>query len=80
MQPIAAARRSDADFDFPNPTAAPPLITLDLARWSMAKADPQRLNFASILMTALRCSAANGNGKTTLARLLAAQLTPMEGR
>ncbi len=34
---------------------------------------------ASIRTIASRCSASNGNGKTTLARLLAAQLPAMEG-
>ena len=68
-------------FDFPNPDELrPPLITLDLA--SVGYGDTpvlQRLNLRLDPDDRIALLGRNGNGKTTLARLLAAQLTPMDG-
>jgi ATP-binding cassette subfamily F protein 3 len=68
-------------FDFPDPDELrPPLITLDLA--SVGYGDTpvlQRLNLRLDPDDRIALLGRNGNGKTTLARLLAAQLTPMEG-
>ncbi len=82
MQPIAAmAEDPTLSFDFPSPDELkPPLITLDLA--SVGYADKpilQRLNLRVDPDDRIALLGRNGNGKTTLARLLAAQLTPMDG-
>ncbi|MGC1271700.1 MAG: ATP-binding cassette domain-containing protein [Croceibacterium sp.] len=82
MQPIAAlAEDPTLSFDFPNPDEMrPPLITLDLAAVGYG-ADPilKRLNLRIDPDDRIALLGRNGNGKTTLARLLAAQLVPMEG-
>ncbi|MEO0062745.1 MAG: hypothetical protein RLZZ08_1305 [Pseudomonadota bacterium] len=82
MQPIAALVDDPSlSFDFPNPDEMrPPLITLDLAAVGYG-ADPilKRLNLRIDPDDRIALLGRNGNGKTTLARLLAAQLTPMEG-
>ncbi|RYY27137.1 MAG: ABC-F family ATP-binding cassette domain-containing protein [Sphingomonadales bacterium] len=82
MQPIAELHDDPSlTFDFPNPDELrPPLITLDYA--SVGYGDTPILKKLNLRLdpddrTALL--GRNGNGKTTLARLLAAQLTPMEG-
>ncbi|WP_322962913.1 ABC-F family ATP-binding cassette domain-containing protein [Sphingomonas fuzhouensis] len=82
MQPIAEmANDPSLSFDFPDPDQLrPPLITLDLA--SVGYADTpilKRLNLRIDPDDRIALLGRNGNGKTTLARLLAAQLTPMEG-
>jgi ATP-binding cassette subfamily F protein 3 len=82
MQPIAAmAEDPTLSFGFPNPEELrPPLITLDLA--SVGYADKpilQRLNLRIDPDDRIALLGRNGNGKTTLARLLAAQLAPMDG-
>ncbi|RVT92674.1 ABC-F family ATP-binding cassette domain-containing protein [Sphingomonas crocodyli] len=82
MQPIAAlAEDPSLSFDFPDPDELrPPLITLDLA--SVGYGDTpilQRLNLRIDPDDRLALLGRNGNGKTTLARLLAAQLKPMDG-
>ncbi len=82
MQPIAAlAEDPSLSFDFPNPDELrPPLITLDHA--SVGYGDKpvlQRLNLRIDPDDRLALLGRNGNGKTTLARLLASQLAPMEG-
>ena len=83
MQPIAAQIEDPTlSFDFPNPTELrPPLITLDLASVGYAEGTPilQRLNLRIDPDDRLALLGRNGNGKTTLARLLAAQLAPMDG-
>jgi len=83
MQPIAALVDDPSlSFDFPSPTELkPPLITLDMASVGYAADAPvlQRLNLRIDPDDRIALLGRNGNGKTTLARLLAAQLTPMEG-
>jgi ATP-binding cassette, subfamily F, member 3 len=82
MQPIAAALDDPSlSFDFPNPDELrPPLITLDMA--SVGYGDTpilRRLNLRLDPQDRIALLGRNGNGKTTLARLLAAQLPAMEG-
>jgi ATP-binding cassette, subfamily F, member 3 len=83
MQPIAALVDDPSlSFAFPNPTKlAPPLITLDLASVGYADDKPvlRQLNLRIDPDDRMALLGRNGNGKTTLARLLAAQLAPMEG-
>jgi ATP-binding cassette, subfamily F, member 3 len=83
MQPIAAlAEDPTLSFDFPDPDELrPPLITLDLASVGYAAGTPvlSRLNLRIDPDDRIALLGRNGNGKTTLARLLAAQLTPMDG-
>ena len=83
MQPIAAlAEDPTLSFDFPDPSELrPPLITLDLAAVGYAAGEPilKRLNLRIDPDDRIALLGRNGNGKTTLARLLAAQLAPMEG-
>ena len=82
MQPIAELIDDPSlSFGFPDPDELrPPLITLDLA--SVGYGDTpvlQRLNLRLDPDDRIALLGRNGNGKTTLARLLAAQLTPMSG-
>ena len=83
MQPIAAmAEDPTLSFDFPSPDELkPPLVTLDLASVGYTEGNPilQRLNLRIDPDDRIALLGRNGNGKTTLARLLAAQLTPMDG-
>ena len=83
MQPIAALIEDPSlSFDFPSPgELRPPLITLDHA--SVGYGDKpvlQRLNLRIDPDDRLALLGRNGNGKTTLARLLASQLAPMDGK
>jgi ATP-binding cassette, subfamily F, member 3 len=83
MQPIAALVEDPTlSFDFPSPDELrPPLITLDMASVGYVADTPilQRLNLRIDPDDRIALLGRNGNGKTTLARLLAAQLTPMDG-
>ena len=82
MQPIAAlADDPTLSFDFPSPSQLkPPLITLDMAAVGYADTPVlRRLNLRVDPDDRIALLGRNGNGKTTLARLLAAQLLPMEG-
>jgi len=83
MQPIAAmAEDSSLSFDFPSPDELrPPLVTLDLAAVGYEADKPilRRLNLRIDPEDRIALLGRNGNGKTTLARLLARQLEPMEG-
>jgi ATP-binding cassette subfamily F protein 3 len=83
MQPIAAlAEDPSLAFDFPSPSELrPPLITLDMASVGYAADTPvlRRLNLRIDPDDRIALLGRNGNGKTTLARLLAAQLAPMAG-
>jgi ATP-binding cassette subfamily F protein 3 len=83
MQPIAALMEDPSlSFDFPDPDELrPPLITLDLAAVGYDdKPVLQRLNLRIDPDERIALLGRNGNGKTTLARLLAAQLSPLAGR
>ncbi|QIL01995.1 ABC-F family ATP-binding cassette domain-containing protein [Sphingomonas sinipercae] len=82
MQPIAAlADDPSLSFDFPSPSQLkPPLITLDMAAVGYSQTPVlRRLNLRIDPDDRIALLGRNGNGKTTLARLLAAQLAPMEG-
>jgi ATP-binding cassette subfamily F protein 3 len=82
LQPIAEmADDPSLSFDFPLPDELrPPLITLDLASVGYGeKRVLQRLNLRIDPDDRIALLGRNGNGKTTLARLLAAQLAPMDG-
>ena len=82
MQPIAALMEDPSlSFDFPSPEEMrPPLITLDHAAVGYGETPVlQRVNLRLDPKDRLALLGRNGNGKTTLARLLAAQLPPLEG-
>jgi ATP-binding cassette subfamily F protein 3 len=82
MQPIAAMLDDPSlSFDFPNPDELrPPLVTLDMASVGYDGTPIlQRLNLRFDPDDRIALLGRNGNGKTTLARLLAAQLKPMDG-
>ncbi len=83
MEPLEAVT-DDASlvFDFPSPKELrPPLIVLDGASVGYAEDVPvlSRLNLRIDPDDRLALVGRNGNGKTTLARLLAGQLKPMAG-
>jgi ATP-binding cassette subfamily F protein 3 len=84
MQPIAAvAEDPSLTFDFPSPSELkPPLVTLDMASVGYTEDQPvlSRLNLRMDPEERIALLGRNGNGKTTLARLLAAQLAPMDGK
>jgi ATP-binding cassette subfamily F protein 3 len=83
MAPIAAvAEDPSLSFDFPSPAELkPPLVQLDMAAVGYAPGHPvlSRLDLRLDPDDRLALLGRNGNGKTTLARLLAAQLPAMEG-
>jgi ATP-binding cassette subfamily F protein 3 len=82
MQPIAAVLDDPSlSFDFPNPgELRPPLVTLDAAAVGYGETPIlTRLDIRMDPTDRIALLGRNGNGKTTLARLLAAQLPPMEG-
>lgn len=83
MQPIAALMEDPTlSFDFPDPAEMKsPMITLEQAAVGYGAAPPilKRLNFRIEADDRIALLGRNGNGKTTLARLLAAQLAPAEG-
>jgi ATP-binding cassette subfamily F protein 3 len=82
MQPIAELLDDPSlSFGFPNPQELrPPLVTLDMAAVGYGETPVlSRLNLRLDPDDRIALLGRNGNGKTTLARLLAAQLSPMEG-
>ena len=82
MQPIAAmAEDPSLSFAFPSPSELkPPLITLEMAAVGYSDTPILRkLNLRIDPDDRIALLGRNGNGKTTLARLIAAQLAPMEG-
>lgn len=82
MKPIAAALEDPSlAFAFPSPPELrPPLITLDYASVGYGGQPVlQRLNLRIDPDDRVALLGRNGNGKTTLARLIAAQLKPMAG-
>ncbi len=82
MQPIAELLDDPTlSFEFPDPDELrPPLINLEMASVGYS-ATPvlSRLNLRLDPDDRIALLGRNGNGKTTLARLLAAQLEPLEG-
>ncbi|NKJ43908.1 ABC-F family ATP-binding cassette domain-containing protein [Novosphingobium sp. SG720] len=83
MQPVMAMLEDPSlTFDFPSPSELrPPLITLDMAAVGYVPDTPilKRLNLRIDPDDRIALLGRNGNGKTTLARLLAGQLPAMEG-
>ena len=82
MQPIAESFNDPTlSFNFPDPTELrPPLITLDMASVGYGETPIlKRLNLRLDPDDRIALLGRNGNGKTTLARLIAAQLAPMDG-
>jgi ATP-binding cassette subfamily F protein 3 len=83
MEPIAAAAEDGSLlFDFPSPKGLkPPLIVLDHAAVGYVADTPvlAGLNLRIDPDDRIALVGRNGNGKTTLARLLAGQLKPMRG-
>jgi ATP-binding cassette subfamily F protein 3 len=83
MQPVVAMIEDPTlTFGFPDPDdLRPPLITLDRAAVGYAADHPvlRRLNLRIDPDDRIALLGRNGNGKTTLARLLAGQLKAMEG-
>ena len=83
MEPIeAAVRDASVVFDFPSPRELrPPLVVLDNVAVGYVPGAPvlSRLDLRIDPDDRLALLGRNGNGKTTLARLLAGQLQPMEG-
>ncbi|MEP3422989.1 MAG: ABC-F family ATP-binding cassette domain-containing protein [Erythrobacter sp.] len=83
MQPIAALMEDPSlSFEFPNPTEMkPPMIKMDMAAVGYTEDNPvlRRVSLRIDPDDRIALLGRNGNGKTTLARLLAAQLPLMEG-
>jgi ATP-binding cassette, subfamily F, member 3 len=83
MEPIAAISEDPTlSFDFPSPDELkPPLVTLDMAAVGYETDKPilRKLNLRIDPDERIALLGRNGNGKTTLARLLSAQLPAMEG-
>ncbi|MDX3909297.1 MAG: ABC-F family ATP-binding cassette domain-containing protein [Sphingobium sp.] len=82
MQPIAAALEDPSlSFAFPSPPELrPPLVTLDMASVGYDGTPIlRRVNLRIDPDDRIALLGRNGNGKTTLARLIAAQLPAMEG-
>lgn len=83
MEPIAAISEDlTLSFDFPSPDELkPPLVTLDMAAVGYETDKPilRKLNLRIDPDERIALLGRNGNGKTTLARLLSAQLPAMEG-
>jgi ATP-binding cassette, subfamily F, member 3 len=83
MEPIAAMSEDPTlSFDFPSPDELkPPLVTLDMAAVGYEAEKPilRKLNLRIDPDERIALLGRNGNGKTTLARLLSAQLPAMEG-
>ena len=83
MQPIAAvAEDPSMRFDFPNPVGLrPPLLTLDHVAVGYEPGKPilSRLGLRLDPDDRIALLGRNGNGKTTLARMIAGELPVMEG-
>jgi ATP-binding cassette subfamily F protein 3 len=83
MEPIAAVNEDPSlRFDFPNPAELkPPLLILECAAVGYEPGKPvlSKLSLRLDPNDRIALLGRNGNGKTTLARLLAGQLPPMGG-
>jgi ATP-binding cassette subfamily F protein 3 len=84
MEPIAAVVEDRGErFDFPQPEPlAPPIVTLEGAAVGYEADKPilRRLNLRIDMDDRIALLGANGNGKTTLLRLLAKRLAPLDGK
>ena len=84
LEPVSAvAEDASVTFDFPSPKELrPPLIVLDNAQVGYAPGAPvlSALDLRIDPDDRIALVGKNGNGKTTLARLLAGQLKPMAGQ
>ncbi|WP_299374270.1 ATP-binding cassette domain-containing protein [uncultured Kiloniella sp.] len=84
MQPIAAVSEdSTLAFDFPSPEElAPPLINLDRVDIGYEPGKPilKGLDLRLDMEDRIALLGANGNGKSTLVKLLAGRLDPQEGQ
>ncbi|HIC82470.1 MAG TPA: ABC transporter ATP-binding protein, partial [Kiloniellaceae bacterium] len=84
MEPIASVMEERTiAFNFPEPgRLSPPIVTLENAAvgYEPAKAILSRLDLRLDMDDRVALLGANGNGKSTLSRLLAGRLKPMEGR
>ncbi len=83
MEPIVSvAEEQTIEFDFPNPDQlAPPIIALDHAEAGYQEGKPvlRNLNLRLDMDDRVALLGANGNGKSTLAKLLAGRLKPLSG-
>jgi ATP-binding cassette subfamily F protein 3 len=83
MEPIAAvAGERTATFQFPKPVElAPPVFVLERASVGYSKDTPilRSLDVRIDMDDRIALLGANGNGKTTFLRLLAGELSPIEG-
>ncbi len=84
MEPIAAVMEDrTVTFDFPAPShLSPPILTLENASVGYEAGKPilSRLNLRLDMDDRVALLGANGNGKSTLSKLLAGRLKCMEGR
>ncbi len=84
MEPIAsAATEQTVTFDFPNPPPLPPpLITLEELDVGYEAGNPilRQLDLRIDMDDRIGLLGANGNGKSTLVKLLADRLQPMAGK
>ena len=84
LQPIAAAMNDPTvAFNFPDPGAlAPPIITLDDCAVGYADGKPvlRHMTLRIDMDDRIALLGANGNGKSTLAKLLTGRLKAMDGR
>ncbi len=83
MEPIAsAATEQTVTFKFPNPSPLPPpIITLDQLDVGYEEGNPilEKLDLRIDMDDRIGLLGANGNGKSTLVKLLAERLKPMDG-
>ncbi|WP_340117964.1 ABC-F family ATP-binding cassette domain-containing protein [Pelagibius sp. 7325] len=84
MEPIAAVMEDrTVTFDFPAPTQlSPPILTLENAAvgYEVGKPILSRLSLRLDMDDRVALLGANGNGKSTLSKLFAGRLKPMDGR
>jgi ATP-binding cassette subfamily F protein 3 len=83
LQPIVSVVESQTvNLDFPRPEPlSPPILTLENGAVGYGETPVlQRLNLRIDMDDRIALLGANGNGKSTLARLLAGRLKPMAGR
>ena len=83
MEPIVSvAEEQTIEFDFPNPDQlAPPILALDHVEAGYEPGRPvlRNLNLRLDMDDRVALLGANGNGKSTLAKLLAGRLQPLSG-